>query len=58
MSDPGNITPEIRKIFFTGALQAVERQMQHLRAEHENITQRLEEAKEEIAFNRKQPDKA
>lgn len=42
------IPPQARRIFFTGALQAVDRQLDHLQKEKDRITLELEQAKAEL----------
>ncbi len=60
MKSTDEIPPQGRRVYFTGALAAVNRQIDHLTAEKERIEWELERAKaelEEMAANqhRKEP---
>lgn len=48
MTAPNDIPPQARRIFFIGALQAVDRQLDHLQGEKDRITRELEQAKAEL----------
>lgn len=47
MNNPQEIPPQARRIFFTGALQAVDRQIKHLEAERSRIALELDQARQE-----------
>lgn len=59
MKSTDEIPPQGRRVYFTGALAAVNRQIDHLTAEKERIEWELERAKAELeelaAEKRKEP---
>lgn len=49
---PAEIPPQARRLYFIGALAAVDRQLDNLKAERERINLELEHAKSQLAVQK------
>jgi len=49
MTTPHKLPPQVRQIYFTGALAAIDRQLDRLRIERESAALELDKAKAELA---------
>lgn len=58
MTDQNETPATVRKIFFTGALQAIDRQLEYLAAERKRVAGQLDQAKEDLVQGKNPPSPA